>query len=521
MVASSDTIRSHAQRRRTVAIISHPDAGKTTLTEQLLKATDAIGRAGTVHTRGDADRRGTVTDWMDLERERGISVVSSAVRFQTQDVVVNLLDTPGHGDFSEDTYRVLSAVDSAVMLLDAAKGIEPQTRRLFEVCRARQLPIITFVNKIDRPSMDAMEMLDHVERELDLQVVPFTWPAGDAASFAGVVHAEGTPMHESRGGELIDRAPWEPRGFQEHEWQDAIDNLELARGAAGGFDRDAFLAGDQTPMLFGSAANQYAVDHLIDVIRELAPAPSARPDRHGTPRAIDEPFSAHVFKLQANMDQRHRDVAAFMRVCSGAFVRGDKVEIARTGRPLVVSRAVEPFGQDRETVEEAWPGDVIVLPGSRDLRIGDTLCAGKTVEFPRITTFTPHLFRQVSNRDISRRKQFQQGLSQLGDEGVVQIYVDPAVGIQTPICAAVGELQYEVFVHRMQNEFGVDIGLSSLPLQVSVAWDESNEPTVPPRASGMRVLESTHGVRLLAFGSQWALDHYRSDHPELILHDVL
>jgi peptide chain release factor 3 len=514
-MTSPEQIRTHAALRRTVAIISHPDAGKTTLTEQLLKATDMIGRAGTVHTRGDVERRGTVTDWMDMERERGISVVSSAVRLQVGDHVVNLLDTPGHGDFSEDTYRVLSAVDSAVMLLDAAKGIEPQTRRLFEVCRARRLPIITFVNKIDRPAMDAMEMLDHVERELDLQVVPLMWPAGDAAAYAGVVHPpgpEGAPAH--------DRAPWEARGFQEHEWDDAAANLELAQEAAGGLDRDAFLAGDQTPMLFGSAVRSFMVDHLVAALRDLAPPPAPRADADGAPRPIDEPFSAQVFKLQANMDQRHRDVAAFMRICSGSFERGDKVAVARTGRPIVMNRAVEPFGQDRATVEEAWPGDVIVLPGSRDLRIGDTLHAGSTVRFPHITSFAPHLFRQVSNRDIARRKQFQQGLQQLGDEGVVQVFVDPTVGIQAPIAAAVGQLQYEVFTHRMTNEFGVEVGLSELPLKVSVAWDEAN-PGDPPRASGMRVLESTQGIRLLAFGSEWALENYRKDHPDLALHDVL
>ena len=514
-MSSPETIRTKAATRRTVAIISHPDAGKTTLTERLLKVTDMIGRAGTVHTRGDSERRGTVTDFMDMEKQRGISIVSSAVRIETEGHVVNLLDTPGHGDFSEDTYRVLSAVDSAVMLLDAAKGIEPQTRRLFEVCRARRLPIITFVNKIDRPAMDAMEMLDHVEKELDLHVMPLMWPAGDSASFAGVVHGP-----DSGRDDPIERAPWEPRGFQESEWQDALDNLELAQGAAGGFDRESFLAGDQTPMLFGSAANQFGVDHLVAAMRELAPPPAARPDASGEPRAIEDSFSAHVFKLQANMDQRHRDVAAFMRICSGAFTRGDKVSIARTGRPIIVNRAVEPFGQDRATVEEAWPGDVIVLPGSRDLRIGDTLHSGHVVQFPRITTFAPHLFRQISNRDIARRKQFQQGLSQLGDEGVVQIFVDPKVGIQAPIAAAVGELQYEVFSHRMANEFGVEIGLSQLPLSISVAWDEANEGT-PPRASGMRVLESTHGVQLLAFATEWALQHYRKDHPDLLLHDVL
>lgn len=514
MPASPDTISAHASLRRAVAIISHPDAGKTTLTEQLLKTTNMIGRAGTVHTRGGQERRGTVTDWMDLEKERGISVVSSAVRLETEGHVINLLDTPGHGDFSEDTYRVLNAVDSAVMLLDAAKGIEPQTRRLFEVCRARKLPIITFVNKIDRPAMDALEILDHVEQELDLQVVPMSWPAGDPASFAGVVHLPDSsrPEHES--------APWAAKGFQDHEWDDAHANLELAWEAAGGLIMESFLAGEQTPMLFGSAAQCFAVDHLVSLLRNLAPAPTPHTDAAGKARAIGEPFSAQVFKLQANMDSRHRDVAAFMRIYSGSFERGDKVTVTRTGRPIVMNRAVEPFGQDRATVEQAWPGDVIVLPGSRDLRIGDTLHQGSEVRFPPITTFAPNMFRQVSNRDIARRKQFQQGLQQLGDEGVVQLYVDPKIGIQSPIAAAVGQLQYEVFTHRMTREFGVEVGLSELPLQVSAAWDESNEGE-PPRASGLRILTSKEGTRLLAFGSAWALENYRKDHPSLILNDVL
>ncbi|MCW2960146.1 MAG: hypothetical protein JWM90_533 [Thermoleophilia bacterium] len=499
----------HADTRRTVAIISHPDAGKTTLTEQLLKVTDTIGRAGAVNSKGN--KKATVTDWMEMEQERGISVASSAVRIHVDGITINLLDTPGHGDFSEDTYRVLSAVDSAVMLLDAAKGIEPQTRRLFEVCRARQLPIITFVNKIDRPSMDPVDILDHVERELDLQLVPMNWPAGAGAAMGGLVHLDGGAREP---------AVWDPIGFQEFEWDEAADTLEMAVGSAGGFDREKFLAGDQSPMFFGAAAKMFGVDHLIKAICTLAPEPMPRLDAEGQARPVEEAFSAQVFKLQANMDQRHRDVAAFMRINSGAFVRGDKVAIARTGRPLVVTRAVEPFGRDSETVEEAWPGDVIVLPGSRDLRIGDTLHAGKAVNFPRITTFAPSIFREVRNRDIARRKQFQQGISQLGDEGVVQIYIDPKVGIQTPIAAAVGELQYEVFTHRMANEFGVEVGLSQLPLAISVAWDEKNEGT-PPRATGMRVLESTHGIQLLAFGSDWALANYRKDHPELLLHDVL
>jgi peptide chain release factor 3 len=506
-MATAEQIRTQAGARRTVAIISHPDAGKTTLTEALLMETGEIGRAGSVTGKGD--RRSTVTDWMTMEQERGISVASSAVRLHTDGCVVNLLDTPGHGDFSEDTYRVLSAVDSAVMLLDAAKGIEPQTRRLFEVCRARNMPIITFINKIDRPALDPMDLIGEVERELDLVPVPLNWPAGDGAAIGGIVHQHADD----------EVAPW-ARPLEDEEWAAGHEMLELARETVGGFDLDAFRAGTMTPVLFGAAARGFGVDHLVRAMRELAPPPVARPDEQGEPRDIVAGFSAQVFKLQANVDQRHRDVAAYLRVCSGGFVRGDKVTVTRTGRPLVVSRAVEPFGQSRETIEEAWPGDVIVLPGSRDLRIGDTLHVGRSVQFPRITTFAPSMFREVSNRDISRRKQFQQGISQLGDEGVVQIYVDPKVGLQRPICAAVGALQYEVFEHRMQNEFGVEIGMSQMALQVSVAYSERNDGP-PPRAAGMRILESTHGVTLLAFGSEWALQNYRKDHPDLILDDVL
>ncbi|MBC7461137.1 MAG: peptide chain release factor 3 [Thermoleophilia bacterium] len=508
-MSSPEDIRKNARTRRTVAIISHPDAGKTTLTEQLLQHTGSINKAGSVH--GKAGRKSTVTDWMAIEQERGISVASSADRLRAGDVIINLLDTPGHGDFSEDTYRVLSAVDSAVMLLDAAKGIEPQTRRLFEVCRARNLPIITFINKIDRPAIDPLGILDQVERELDLVPVPLNWPAGDPAGIGGIVHDND---------QLEELATWPLSALEPEEWAAAHDTLELVAGSVGGFDEEQFLAGNLTPVLFGSAARAFGVDHLVRALQELAPSPAPRIDDKGDLRPVEDAFSAQVFKLQANIDQRHRDVAAFMRVNSGGFTRGDKVTVTRTGRPLVVGRAVEPFGQERDTVEEAWPGDVIVLPGSRDLRIGDTLHAGRSVQFPRITTFAPSQFREVSNRDIARRKQFQQGLQQLGDEGVVQVYVDPKVGMQRPVCAAVGQLQYEVFEHRMREEFGVQIGYSQLPLAVSVAYSKENE-VAPPRAGGMRILESTHGVVLLAFGSDWALENYRKDHPELVLDDIL
>ncbi len=507
--APAGHVRSEAARRRTIAVISHPDAGKTTLTEHLVKAFGAIEEAGMV--RAKRGRAGTVTDWMALEQERGISITSSAVRLDVDGTIVNLLDTPGHGDFSEDTYRVLSAVDAAIMLLDAAKGIEPQTRRLFEVCRARNTPIITFINKFDRPARDPLELLDEVERTLELAACPLNWPIGDGDRFSGLVTLPGLEVHAFEGARHAD----DPELVEA-----ATAGAELAWEAAGGFDGEAFLGGSHTPVLFGAAVRDQGVAELVEVLLRHAPPPQAMPTASGGAQPVDAGLSGFVFKLQSNMDPRHRDVSAFIRICSGRFARGDRVTVQRTGRSVVVNHAHEPFGRERATVDEAYPGDVIVVPGAAEMRIGDTIHAGDAVEFPRLKTYAPDIFRDVVNTDTSRRKQFQRGLEQLAGEGVVQLLVDPSVGMQRPVAAAVGQLQFEVFVHRMRDEFGVEVRLDPLPYKASAQTRTEDEPEVRSWPS-VRVLQRANGTPLALFPTEWALRDRRERHPDVLLGDLL
>ena len=496
-------------RRRTVAVISHPDAGKTTLTEHLLEDSGVIGRAGQVNAKRAGST--TTTDWMALERDRGISVTSSAVRIETAQATINLLDTPGHGDFSEDTYRVLSAVDAAIMLLDAAKGIEPQTRRLFEVCRARNTPIITFINKLDRPSRDPLEILGEIERELELVACPLTWPVGDGDRFGALVDLPSLDVRPIEGAKHQSNAD---------ELAHALEHAELAWEAAGGFDEAGFRAGNVTPVVFGAAARGWGTHDLLSTIERLAPPPSSMLDVDAAPRAVDSPFSGFVFKLQSNMDPRHRDVSAFVRVCSGHFERGMKVAIARTGGPLVCKQAQEPFGRERQTIEEAWPGDVVVLPGATGIRIGDTLHTGPVVHYPKIRSLAPEMFAEVVNRDISRRKQFQKGIEQLTGEGVVQLLVDERVGLQRPVAAAVGELQFEVFSHRMRDEFGVEVRLDRLPYTCS-AQTRVEDVDVIKTWYHTRVLTRSDGSPLVLFESTYALSGRRRSDPKVMLDEML
>lgn len=496
------------RRRRTIAVISHPDAGKTTLTENLLATTGLISRAGMVKSRSGSK---TTSDWMALERERGISVTSSAVRIETEIATINLLDTPGHGDFSEDTYRVLSAVDAAIMLIDAAKGIEPQTRRLFEVCRARHTPIITFINKMDRPAREPLDLLNEIEQELDLVTCPLTWPVGESNRFSALLSLPDRARH------MLPKATVTPT---DAEWQHADELAELAWEAAGGFDRDAFLAGTTTAVIWGAAVRGSGVADLLRVIEEIAPAPAAMLDENDTPRALDDAFSGFVFKLQSNMDPRHRDISAFIRICSGTFERGMKANIARTGRSLLFKQAHEPFGRDRMTIETAFPGDVIVVPNATDLRIGDTLHTGSTVTFPRLRVFAPTMFATVVNTDTGRRKQFQKGLEQLTDEGVVQLLIDPNVGRQRPVAAAAGDLQYEVFLHRMRDEFNVDVRLDRLPYEASAQTNPEDAATIRTWPT-VRVLERTDGTPLALFPTRFSLDGRRRTAPEMQLDDLL
>jgi peptide chain release factor 3 len=522
-------LREQTARRRTFAIISHPDAGKTTLTEKLLLYSGAIHEAGAVKSR--KHERAATSDWMALERERGISISSTVLRFAYGPWELNLLDTPGHADFSEDTYRTLCAADAAVMVLDAAKGLEPQTLKLFRVCRDRGLPIVTFVNKCDRPTLPPLELLDQIESEIGLQPVPLTWPVGDGAEFAGVVDRpaeelvrfDRTAHGATRGDE--ERVPLEKaeRGDTPAErWQAALEELELLAAEERTLDREAFLAGRQTPVFFGSALANFGVRLLLEGFGELAPAPSAQPVAEppgAGPRPVDAPFSALVFKVQANMDPRHRDRIAFLRVCSGRFTRGMTATLARTGRPYQLKYAHQLFARERETVEEALPGDIVGVVNALDLQVGDTLYDGPPVAFPPIPTFSPEHFATVRNRDTRRYKQFRSALGQLDEEGVVHVLRRPEFGDQEPILAGVGRLQFEVAQYRMTNEFGCEVALEPAPYRLARGVDRAAEPHLRGQR-GTTLVEDRAGNLLVLFASDYALRWAQEDLPGVTFREL-
>ena len=511
-------VAAEAARRRTFAIISHPDAGKTTLTEKFLLYGGALSsEAGAVKAR--SGRRSATSDWMDLEQKRGISITSAAVQFTYRDCVVNLLDTPGHRDFSEDTYRVLAACDAAVMVLDAAKGIEPQTLKLFEVCRQRGMPLLTFVNKWDRPGRDPLEVIDEIELMLKLRVMPVTWPVGIAGDFRGVIDRR-TGVYTrftrtARGAtvapeEVVD--PTRAAAEEGESWTVAVDESELLDD----LDVDAFLAAEATPAFFGSALTNFGVGMLLDAVVDLVPPPAPRPDVDGAPRSLDTPFSAFVFKVQANMDPAHRDRIAFLRVCSGRFERGMVVTIARTGKPFATKYAHQMFGAERQTVDEAWPGDIVGLVNATDVRVGDTLYLADPVEFPPIPSFAPEHFSIARTTDTSRFKQFRKGVEQLDEEGVVQVLRDPEGNEAEPVLAAVGPMQFEVAVHRLTNEFGAPVELRPTSYRVARRTDVTSAETLR-RQRGVRVLARSDGTLLALFESTMWLQRLEGDHPELVL----
>ncbi|HUE96161.1 MAG TPA: peptide chain release factor 3 [Longimicrobiaceae bacterium] len=516
---SSETLV-EAGRRRTFAIISHPDAGKTTLTEKFLLYAGAIEAAGAVKARRGG--RGVVSDWMELEQQRGISVSSTLLRLEHRDHVLNLLDTPGHRDFSEDTYRVLTAVDAAVMVLDAAKGVEERTRRLFEVCRARGTPLLTFVNKCDRPAPSPLGILDEIELKLSVRPTPVTWPVGLGASFRGVVDRRDGAFfrfHRTSGGatqaleERLDRSRVLDEGA---EGLAAFEEVALLDEVGAAIKRASFLSGETTPVFFGSALWNFGVRLLLDAIVDLAPPPGPRPDAAGRPRPLDAPFAGQVFKVQANLDPRHRDRLAFVRVCSGRFDRGMQVEVARTRRAFSTSYAHELFGRDRATLDEAYPGDVVGLVNARDLRLGDTLYAGQAVEFPPIPSFAPEHFATARAVDPSRHKQFRRGLATLEEEGVVQILSNPGNGDPVPVLAAVGPMQYDVTLHRMAREFDAPVDLSPLPYSIARRTD----PESALALKGLRyvaVLARTDGTLLALFPNDFWLEQVRKRQPEATL----
>jgi peptide chain release factor 3 len=522
MLRMSESPSESAARRRTFAIISHPDAGKTTLTEKFLLYGGAVQEAGQVKARGE--RRRARSDWMELEQKRGISITSAALQFPYGGDVLNLLDTPGHRDFSEDTYRVLAAVDAAVMVLDAAKGIEAQTLKLFEVCRTRNVPLLTFLNKWDRPGRDALELLDEIEATLDLQPVPVTWPVGIAGDFRGLIDRRsgryvryGRTAHGAA--EAIEEVVDPEQAASGHEgdaWRSAGDEVALLEEVGGGFDPDLFLAGEQTPVFVGSALTNFGVRPLLDGIVELAPPPTPRFDVDGAARKLDDPFSAFVFKVQANMDPAHRDRVAFVRVCSGRFERGMVVTHEPTGRPFATKYAHSLFGQERDTVDEAFPGDIVALVNATDVRVGDTLYVDAPVEFPRLPEFAPEHFVTARTRDTGRFKQFRRGIAQLDEEGVVQVLRDREQGDQAPVLAAVGPMQLEVAAWRLEHEFGAATDLSPTAYTLARRTDEASEATL--RAlPGVRVLLRADGTLYALFESPYWLARVESENPELML----
>jgi peptide chain release factor 3 len=509
-----------AARRRTFAIISHPDAGKTTLTEKFLLYGGAVNLAGSVRARRGA--RAATSDWMELERQRGISITSTVLQFPYRDHVLNLLDTPGHRDFSEDTYRVLAAADAAIMVLDAAKGIEPQTLKLFEVCRDRGVPLLTFLNKWDRPGRGGLELLDEIEQQLDLHPMAVTWPVGIAGSFRGVIERRtGEFVRFTRTARGATEAPEEvvdPMQAEAEEgpaWTAAMEEVELLE-AVGPFDAELFLAGAATPVFVGSALTNFGVRLLLDAVVDLAPAPSPRADDGGKPRDLDAPFSGFVFKVQANMDPAHRDRIAFVRVCSGRFARGMVVTHGPTGKPFATKYAHSVFGQERETIDEAYPGDVIGLVNATDVRVGDSLWVDESVTFPSIPSFAPEQFSVARVRDSGRFKQFRRGVAQLDEEGVVQVLRDRDIGDQAPVLAAVGPMQFEVAAHRLEHEFGAAVELSPTAYRIARRTDAESAPTLQAM-HGVTVLARADGTLLALFESPYWLERIEREQPELTL----
>ena len=439
-------------RRRTFAIISHPDAGKTTLTERLLRAGGAIQLAGNVRAKGE--RRRTRSDWMGIERDRGISVVTSVMTFEYGGCVFNLLDTPGHEDFSEDTYRTLTAVDSAVMVIDAAKGIEARTRKLFEICRLRDIPILTFINKMDREARDPFEIVDEVASTLALDTAPVTWPVGRAANFAGTYDVRTRDLHLT-----------EPLAQSDPRMVALGEELELVQAALPEFDKKAFDEGTLTPVFFGSAIKEIGVSDLLDSLVAFGPSPRSQPADTRVVDATESKLTALVFKIQANMDPNHRDRIAFARVCSGRLERGMRLRQVRTGKQIPLHAPQFFFARDRQIAEEAFAGDVVGIPNHGTLRIGDTLTEEEDLNFIGVPYFAPEILRRVRLDDAMKAKKLRQALQELAEEGVVQLF-RPQDGSQ-PIVGVVGTLQLDVLIARMQGEYGVGIGFEPVPYSLA------------------------------------------------------
>jgi len=516
----SPSLQKEVARRRSFAIISHPDAGKTTLTEKFLLYGGALNLAGSVTAR--KNQRSTTSDWMELEKQRGISVSSTVLQFEYKNCVVNILDTPGHKDFSEDTYRVLTAVDAAVMVVDAGKGIEAQTRKLFEVCRRRGVPIFTFMNKLDRPARPSLDLLDELESVLGIAAFPVNWPLGDGPRFKGVYDRENKKVHLfERTVHGSFRAPVNVSGIEDQSVKDTVDEityaqvcdeLELLEGAGADFDVAEVLAGRLTPVFFGSAANNFGVQLLLDRFLELSPPPIIRKSEEHPVNPASKEFSAFVFKIQANMNPKHRDRIAFIRIVSGQFERDMDVFNTRTGENVRLANSQRLFARDRETVDDAFAGDVVGLVGNYDLLIGDTLAASPDVKFDEIPRFPPECFSYLTNKSTAKYKRFQSGLNQLLKEGVASEFklLDAATNSSSVLLGAVGPLQFEVLQHRLNGEYAAETRIE--PADWSIArWlkPKQGDPFAPearPALSlGTSLARDSNGWLTALFPHDWAM----------------
>jgi peptide chain release factor 3 len=468
-------------RRRTFAIISHPDAGKTTVTEKLLLLAGAINVAGTVKARKSA--RYATSDWMEIEKQRGISVTSSVMQFEYRDYVINLLDTPGHEDFSEDTYRTLTAVDSALMVIDAARGVEARTIKLLEVCRLRTTPIVTFINKLDRHARDPLDLMDEIESVLGIRCAPVTWPLGSGQHFAGLFdfRTRAITAYGRHGRTAPDAAPSTPvalddaraRGLFGSSLATLESEIELIEGAGTGFDRAAYLDGAITPVFFGTALHNFGVRELLDTFCEIAPAPLPRPTTAASVDPLDPRFSGFVFKIQANMDPNHRDRIAFVRICSGHYLDGMRLYNVRLGRQLQIANALRFMAQGRNAAESAWAGDIIGFHSHGTMQIGDTFTEGEAFTFSGIPSFAPELFRRVRTADPLRSKALSKGLKQLCEEGAAQVF--NYLARNDIVLGAVGTLQFDVVAWRLRHEYGVECTFEPAPVQAA-RWLAADQP---------------------------------------------
>jgi peptide chain release factor 3 len=520
---STSQFESEVMRRRTFAIISHPDAGKTTITEKLIYHGGVIHETGEV--KGKAGSKAATSDWMTLEQQRGISITSSVIQFDYRGLRVNLLDTPGHKDFSEDTYRTLVAADSALMLIDVAKGVEERTKKLYEVCRYRHIPIFTFVNKCDREGKVPLELLDEIESTLKMHCYPITMPVGLGGLFHGIYHRVRKelilyhPKHEEKPIEVIPVSSlsdpiWEER-VSPHILSQVREEIELVDGTLGEFSREKFLAGEISPVTWGSAKQNFGVDTFLDIFTDFAPPPAPRKTKEGMVRPLDKNFSGFVFKIQANMDRRHRDRVAFVRICSGQFERGMKVDHMRLGRELRLAHSNQFVAQERETVDVAYAGDIVGVNDTGNFQIGDTITSGKTLHFEDIPKFAPELFAKLTVSDAMKRQKLQKGLKQISEEGAVQLFIDPIIGAQDPIIGVVGELQFEVLVFRLQDEYGLDVRLHRLPYSVA-RWPRDGEGKPVEQLNGnFTIYRDLNNQPVILLNQVWDLNWAKKENPDV------